>query len=147
MKDLLNKTSLENGTLVRVFKNLTRDTWSVQIKTVKGWRVVGYCEEMRLNNARPVVSEKGRQRVLKERKKYVHAFIEGEWCDGWTLTGQHELISYNPYMFGAFYTVPIHDLGGKKHGSYKPVPSDWRGTVYLNRDSQSKRLTTWREVA
>ena len=143
MKDFLNKTSLANGTLVRVFKNLTRDTWSVQIKTVKGWRVVGYSEEIRLNNARPVVSEKGRQRVLRERKKYVHAFIEGEWCDGWTLTGSHELISYNPYMFGAFYTVHR----GEKHGSYKPVPSDWRGTVYLNRDSQSKRLTTWREVA
>ena len=137
MKDFLNKKSLANGTLVRVFKNLTRDTWSVQIKTVKGWRVVGYSEEIRLNNARPVVSEKGRQRVLKERKKYVHAFIEGEWCDGWELTGFHELISYNPYMFGAFYTVP----------DQTPVLSDWRGTVYLNRDSQSKRLTTWREVA
>ena len=147
MKDLLNKTSLANGTLVRVFKNLTRDTWSVQIKTVKGWRVVGYSEEIRLNNARPVVSEKGRERVLRERKKYVHAFIEGEWCTDWTLSGDHELISYNPYMFGAFYTVPFYDIGGKKHGAYKPVPSDWRGTVYLNRDSQSKRLTTWREVA
>ena len=145
MKDLLNKKSLANGTLVRVFKNLTRDTWSVQIKTVKGWRVVGYCEEMRLNNARPVVSEKGRERVLRERKKYVHAFIEGEWCDGWELTGSHELISYNPYIFGSFYTVP--KVGCIELGGHEPIPSDWRGTVYLNRDSQSKRLTTWREVA
>ena len=145
MKDLLNKTSLANGTLVRVFKNLTRDTWSVQIKTVKGWRVVGYCEEMRLNNARPVVSEKGRLRVITERKKYVHAFIEGEWCADWTLSGDHELISYNPYIFGFFYTVP--KVGCIELGDHEPIPSEWRGTVYLNRDSQSKRLTTWREVA
>jgi len=146
-KDILETESLAKGTLVRVFKNLTKDIWSVQIKTVKGWRVVGYSEEIRLDNAKPVVSEKGRLRVLREKKKYVHAFIEGEWNDGWTLTGQHELISYNPYMFGSFYTVPVHDLGGKKHGSYNPVSSDWKGTVYLNRDSQSNRLTTWREVA
>ena len=68
MKDFLNKTSLANGTLVRVFKNLTRDTWSVQIKTVKGWRVVGYCEEMRLNNARLVVSEKERSMFMLSSK-------------------------------------------------------------------------------
>ena len=139
MKDLLNKTSLANGTLVRVFKNLTRDTWSVQIKTVKGWRVVGYSENIRVNNARTVVSQKGRERVLREKKKYVHAFIEGEWCDSWELTGFHEIVSYNPYRCGSFYTIP-------RLGCHEPIPSDWRGTVYLTRDSVSKRLTTWREA-
>ena len=49
---------------VKVYKNLTKDTWSIQ--DYKTRKVIGYSENIRLENAQFVVSEKTRQRVIKE---------------------------------------------------------------------------------
>jgi len=130
---------------VKVYKNLTRNTWSIQ--DYKTRKVIGYSDNIRLENAKFVVSEKTRQRVLKEGKKYVHAFVVGELVNNWTLTGSFETVRYNPYMFEFFFTEPFFDLGGKKHGKYATVSKDWKGTVHLFRDEGSDRLTVKREVA
>ena len=64
---------------VRVYYNLNRAVWS--IKAMEGefkGRVIGYADAVVLSNAHTVVSEAGRQRVLRERRKNVHAYIEGE---------------------------------------------------------------------
>ena len=61
---------------VKVYKNLTKDTWSIQ--DYKTRKVIGYSDNIRLENAKFVVSKSGRQRVLREGKKYVHAFVVGE---------------------------------------------------------------------
>jgi hypothetical protein len=53
------------------------------------------------------VSIAGRQRVLKQRRRNVHAFVEGEWIRrdsdknlrDWKWSG---LVSYNPYRDAAF---------------------------------------------
>jgi len=134
---------------VKVYKNLTRNTWSIQ--DYKTRKVIGYSDDIRLENAKFVVSEKTRQRVIKEGKKYVHAFVVGELVDTidkyWKLTEFYETVRYNPYMFDFFFTEPFFDLGGKKHGKYEPVSKDWKGTVHLFRDRPSNRLTVKREVA
>ena len=100
-----------------------------------------------MEDAKFVVSKSGRQRVLREGKKYVHAFVVGELVDTWNLTESFEEVRYNPHIFDAFFTVPFFDLGGKKHGQYRKVSNDWKGTVHLFRDSQTKRLTVKKEVA
>ena len=64
---------------VRVYYNLHRKVWS--IKAMEGpqkGRVIHHADVVHLTDARPVVSEAGRQRVLRERKKNVHAYIEGQ---------------------------------------------------------------------
>lgn len=130
---------------VKVYKNLTKDTWSIQ--DYKTRKVIGYSENIRLEDAQFVVSEKTRQRVISEGKKYVHAFVVGELVDTWKLTESYETVRYNPYMFGSFFTEPFFDLGGKKHGKYQPVSKDWRGTVHLFRDNDSQKLIVRKEVA
>ena len=130
---------------VKVYKNLTKNTWSIQ--DYKTRKVIGYSENIRLEDAKFVVSKSGRQRVLREGKKYVHAFVVGELVDTWKLTESFEEVRYNPHIFDAFFTVPFFDLGGKKHGQYRKVSNDWKGTVHLFRDSQTKRLTVKKEVA
>ena len=130
---------------VKVYKNLTRNTWSIQ--DYKTRKVIGYSDNIRLEDAQFVVSEKTRQRVIKEGKKYVHAFVVGNMVKNWTLTESFEQVRYNPYLFDYFFTEPFFDLGGKKHGKYQPVSRDWKGTVHLFRDSGSNRLTVKREVA
>ena len=135
---------------VKVYKNLTKDTWSIQ--DYKTRKVIGYSENIRLENAKFVVSEKTRQRVIKEGKKYVHAFVVGELVDTWKLTESFETVRYNPYMFGSFFTEPFFgrtasELASDIGKDYKPVSKDWRGTVHLFRDKDSQKLIVRKEVA
>ena len=102
---------------VKVYKNLTKDTWSIQ--DYKTRKVIGYSENIRLEDAQFVVSEKTRQKVISEGKKYVHAFVVGELVDTWKLTESYETVRYNPYMFG-FSLEPFFDLGGKNMESINP---------------------------
>lgn len=41
-------------------------------------RVIGYAKAVTLRDAHTVVSEAGRQRVLREKRKNVHAYIDGQ---------------------------------------------------------------------
>lgn len=64
---------------VRVYYNLNRAVWS--IKAMEGefkGRVIGYASSVVLSYAHTVVSEAGRQRVLREQRKNVHAYIDGQ---------------------------------------------------------------------
>lgn len=64
---------------VRVYYNLSRSVWS--IKAMEGefkGRIIGYADAVVLSDAHTVVSEVGRQRVLRERRKNVHAYIDGQ---------------------------------------------------------------------
>lgn len=63
---------------VRVYYNLNRDVWS--IKAMEGefkGKVIGYAGSVHLKDAKTIVSAAGRQRVLREKRKNVHAYIEG----------------------------------------------------------------------
>lgn len=63
---------------VRIYYNFHKKLFSVQEKVNGSWKVVEYTKEIFLRNATFKVSEAGRQRVLKEKRKNVHAFILGE---------------------------------------------------------------------
>ena len=137
MKDQLQKTSLKDGTEVKIYRNLSKKTNSVMINVPnffgqKRWIVVGYIDEIRLDNAQFIVGEKTRQKVIREQKKYVHAFVKGNWRSSWKLSGDHEQVYYNPYECGYFCTT-------KKYGGFLISPN-WRGTVYFNKD-----LEVWKQ--
>ena len=58
-----------------------------------------------LKNVTFKVSEAGRQRVLKQKKKNVHAFVEGTVCDWSSLKKIPSTeVTYNPYFaIGKFH--------------------------------------------
>lgn len=58
-----------------VYKNLHNGMWSIRDSESK--LVVGHAKALELVEAELKVSEAGRQRVIRERKKNVHAFIRG----------------------------------------------------------------------
>jgi hypothetical protein len=68
-----------------VYFNLHSGLWSV--KALDGFlkgKVVGHAERIRLKDCKLKVSEAGRQRVLRERCKNVHAGVVGEIvCTQW----------------------------------------------------------------
>lgn len=102
--------SLDLTKTVDVYKNLHTKTWSV-----RQGRVVAYTPTILIREAKFVVGEKGRQRVLRERKKYVHAFVRGyimfpgELRDLEINRGidkdsccKYVEVCYNPYVYKTF---------------------------------------------
>jgi hypothetical protein len=95
---------------VFVYYNLHKKKWS--IKALEGEcknKVIGHADVVQLKDATSKVSQAGRNRVIKEQCKNVHAGITG------TLTGYTDLncfdlvghdcwreITYNPYLYETF---------------------------------------------
>jgi hypothetical protein len=71
----------------------------MQTKSRKGWRVTAHPDAVRLSSAVFVVRQAGRKRVLREKRKNVHAWIEGELIR--ELSGRWSAYKnrayYNPY--------------------------------------------------
>lgn len=71
-------------------------------------RVVQYTDNIVLSSCTFKVSEAGRQRVLKERRKNVHAGVIGTIVEPSSLARVVHLVpvTYNPYKAGTFVTKP-----------------------------------------
>lgn len=96
---------LKEGTLCRVYYNLNKHKLSIQTKTEKGWRVTHYSEYIFLKDVIFKVSEAGRQRVLKEQRKNVHAWVIGTYIKDFDINEKltHSIVKYNPYILPYFY--------------------------------------------
>ena len=95
----------------KVYFNLHKKTWSILHMTPKGWRLWGHSPHVVLADVTWKVSEAGRQRVLRERRKNVHAFGIGTWLDHESPPeGDFKPVKYNPYECGSFCIegVPVH---------------------------------------
>ena len=89
------------GSRVDVYFNLHRKLWSVRSLTTG--RVIAHTYGVNLVNVVPRVSEAGRQRVIREQRKNVHAFLRGLISeDSNTRTGG-DSVTYNPYRSARFH--------------------------------------------
>lgn len=89
---------------VFVYFNLHKKCWSVRALEGenKGF-VVNHLDVVYLREASPKVSESGRQRVLAEKQKNVHAGIVGRIVLPMNFEGdESEQITYNPYRYETF---------------------------------------------
>ena len=88
---------------VKVYWNLNKNCWSVQHKG----KVVYHLPKVKLINVSFKVSEAGRQRVIKEGRKNVHAFVVGNLVLDNTPKSSHKSlgspITYNPYTHSCFH--------------------------------------------
>ena len=102
---------LNSGVNMKVFVyfNLHRKCWSVKALEgpMKG-RVIKHADDIVLSSCTFKVSEAGRQRVLKERRKNVHAGVVDTIVEPSSLARVVHLVpvSYNPYKAGTFVTKP-----------------------------------------
>ncbi|AEV52134.1 hypothetical protein [Rhodococcus phage RGL3] len=90
---------------VFVYWNLHKKVWSV--KALEGphkGRVITRSPWVTLRDVTPRVSEAGRQRVLREQRKNVHAGLVGELVRTTRRSDEPEGrgITYNPYKFSSF---------------------------------------------
>jgi len=122
---------------VAVYRNLNRekqgkpDSWSIaEVSSTGGsvGKVLGYAESILFTNCRAHVSEKGRQRVLRDKRRAVHAWIVGELVgvDGPDRIGDR--VTYNPYRLPTFH--------------YADTQSAFSGcqTLSFNRDGQAHQI-------
>lgn len=106
----------------RVYFNLHKRMWSVQLKNARGnWYVAFHARAVLLHHVQWRVSEAGRQRVIREQRKNVHAFAVGTLLGMWDPIHTQAMnrpstplleslpdvdgwghVSYNPYRCGSF---------------------------------------------
>lgn len=97
---------------VAVYRNLHKGCWSVRDRSTG--RVVAHMDQVVVSGCTFRVGKAGRQRVLKEGRKNVHAFVhgtlmldspnklEGSWKEG----GRWVRVTYDPYASDTFVTLP-----------------------------------------
>lgn len=110
MKYLKTKKQIDEmkGEVVAVYRNLHKNCWSV---THKG-RVIYHCDHITLENVKFKVSKIGREKVLKEKRKNVHARVWGELVEVAVDNSKFdtsyfdlEVTEYNPYKFHSFFIL------------------------------------------
>lgn len=141
---------------VDVYRNLHNGMYSIKARSGqhKGL-VIAHAHQVWLDDVEFVVSDAGRNRVLREKKKYVHAFVRGtlssfrgldricptEFLNAGIGTGvlSHPMFAamteyggeftYNPYRFSTFVD---RDTKSKLHGAAHAFLCVLRGTKYLD---------------
>ncbi len=100
---------------VKVYFNLHRKLFSVVSLEAhdRYGKVIDHVQKIALDNAGFVVRPAGRARVLREKRKNVHAFVTGtvsaiqDDYPGWA-----DIVVYNPYKFSTFVLrdshTPVH---------------------------------------
>ena len=95
--------------IVDVYFNLHKRTFSVRAcEGPNKGRVIAHLDTVYLTCPSFVVSAAGRERVRRERKKYVHAVVRGnlsDFCRFWLVAntiGKFSEVSYNPYVNDTF---------------------------------------------
>jgi hypothetical protein len=91
------------GQRVRIYRNLNNGRMSIQAKINGSWKVVGHVLDAVLQEVKFHISESGRQRVIRDGCKNVHAWGEG------ILVGEVDAsvdapidLAYNPYTNSTF---------------------------------------------
>ena len=94
--------------VVEVYRNLHKHCFSVRYKG----HVIAHATQLYLEDVSFVVREGGRQRVLREKRKNVHAFLKGTLSKPPSeVRPQYSLeVCYNPYKHKNFQCEgsPIH---------------------------------------
>lgn len=92
---------------VFVYFNLHKKVFS--IKALEGehkGRVIAHRGSLTLRDVTFKVSQAGRQRVLREQRKNVHAGVVGNWmgCYEPAIAANTTAVTYNPYKYESFVT-------------------------------------------
>ena len=94
MHEIINKRVL-------VYWNLHKNVWSIKCKNTG--IVIGYSKLVYLKNCKFKVSPSGRKRVLLEKRKNVHAMVEGTICHNKpSYDLNYNGFTYNPYKYDSF---------------------------------------------
>jgi hypothetical protein len=101
---------------VQVYRNLNAGNL-FSIKNKKSGLVVAHGDRFIVTNVQCKVSESGRQRVIKEKRKNVHATLYCTYIGNANFDVKHlDELFYNPYEYDTFINKrtfePVHECSG-----------------------------------
>lgn len=111
---LLNQTDkryrIDYSKPVKVYRNLHKGCWSIK----QNGLVKAHSDDIHLYNCEFLVNEKNRLKVIKEKRKNVHAFVKGHI---WTGANQNldRRACYNPYFKDCFYDIALESRIDNAH--------------------------------
>lgn len=89
----------------RVYFNLHKKVFSVQEKVGPSWKVARHTESFFFKNPEYRVSQAGRERVLRQKRKNVHAYVTGEEiCALPDNVESLGFLRYNPFLYSFFFS-------------------------------------------
>ena len=91
---------------VEIYRNLNKPGKTYSIR--QDGLIIGHSNSLLLKDCEFIVNEVGRQRVIKQKRKNVHAFIRGELLNCNPEHLDYGEVTYNPYKNKSFL------LNGKK---------------------------------
>lgn len=113
-------------TKVAVYKNLHNGKYSIQCREGKLYgKVIAHADRVHLRDVDFVVRENGRQKVIREKKKNVHAFVVGKLNGLGGVSYRHDVkfddigfpstmfadrVQYNPYVYDSFVYLGIKGM-------------------------------------
>jgi len=121
---------LHKGTEVFVYWNLHKKLFSV--RDVKSGLVVAHKDTVVLDNVTFKVSEAGRQRVLREQRKNVHAGLQGVYAGDTSDEAPKYydgVAKYNPYKYDSFVDH-MHNFKLKKAKSVMMFTREATPAIY-----------------
>jgi len=105
--------SLNPNEPVRVYRNLHAKDNAHKYSVMQNRLVIGHTNDLWLRDCNLIVSQAGRNKVIREKKKYVHAFIEGFVFRGLSNPISKTKIDYNPYVQSQFSIAGIYEESSK----------------------------------
>ena len=107
---------IDRNRRVYVYYNLHRKIWSVR----QSGNRVEHHKNICLRDVRYLVQPAGRAKVLKERRKNVHAFLTGYLVDRVPVPLISFDVTYNPYKHATFVDTQDHE------------PQEWSEYAHLS---------------
>ena len=126
---------------VFVYFNLHKKCFSIKALegAMKG-RVVAHRDNVLLFHATFKVSQAGRERVLREKRKNVHAGVCGTWHDSGTdnvtlssVKERGEVVTYNPYKYTTFVYKDDESI----------ADSAWCTGLFTNPETRRASIYAW----
>jgi hypothetical protein len=112
---------------VEVYFNLHKKLFSV--RSVATGRVMFHTYEVCIDNPKFVVRKAGRDKVLRERKKNVHAFVRGDIRYYSEILSPRLDLSYNPYKAGHFVNKATDEPVYTASCAFMQIGDDTKPTI------------------
>lgn len=94
------------GTKVDVYRNLQKGGYSIRSRETETYGIViDHREDIVLQDVEFVVNESGRQKVLENSVKNVHAVTRGTIAEDMEIDSEAVEVTYNPYEYDSFVSA------------------------------------------